>query len=296
MGVSVLNYRAISRRAFIQGTMALGCVTGLGVAAYSREIEPQELSVERRKIFLPRILPELDGFTVALLSDFHYGAYVDHLLKSAVQVINHAEPDIVLLAGDFVTRHDNNLDHLTRDAHACGQILSGLRARCGVMAVLGNHDHSGPPEIVVESLAYSGIPVLRNSAVAVQRNNSRLWIGGIDDVLQGKPDLARTFKGVPPSDPNILLAHEPDYADHVSRTHPVDLQLSGHSHGGQVRFPFLGAPVLPRMAENYPMGWYRVGGVQLYTSRGLGMIGPRVRFNCPPELTFLTLHSSKVRS
>ena len=106
-----MNHSAISRRSFIKGTLALGCVAGLGIAAHGRELDPQELSVERRNIFLSRLPSEFDGFTIALLCDFHYGAYVDRVLKSAVQVANRANPDIVLLGGDFVTWHRDNADH-----------------------------------------------------------------------------------------------------------------------------------------------------------------------------------------
>ncbi len=282
-----------TRRAFLKGGLTLGCVAGLGVAAYSRDVEPHELSIERRDIFLSRMAPELDGFTIALLCDLHYGAYVDGLLKSTVRVINRARPDIVLLGGDFVTWHHDHVEHLTRDAYTCGQILSEIRATHGMFAVLGNHDYSFHPEIVAASLKYYGIPLLQNSAVAIEKNDRRLWLGGVDDVLSGEPSLPDTFKGVPRREPKILLAHEPDYADTVSKENNVDLQLSGHSHGGQVRLPFVGAPILPSLAWKYPMGFYRVGDMQLYTNRGIGMSGPLIRFDCPPELTFITLHSAK---
>jgi predicted MPP superfamily phosphohydrolase len=259
-------------------------------------MESQELSIERHTIFIPRLGPSLDGFTVALLSDLHYGVYMDSLLRSAVVVLNRARPDVVLLAGDFVTWHHDNVDHLSRDAHTCSEILSRLRAPHGVLSVLGNHDYSVHPEVVVESLKYYGIRLLRNSAVPLEKNNERLWVAGIDDVLQGKPNLSQTLRGIPRGEPTILLAHEPDYADQVSAEHRVDLQLSGHSHGGQVRFPFLGAPVLPVLAWKYPMGFYRLRDMQLYTNRGIGMTGPLVRFNCPPEVTLFTLSSSTTPS
>lgn len=288
-----MKHSAITRRTFVKGALALGCVTGLGAAAYSRDIEPHELSIERRDIFLSRMPPELNGFTIALLCDLHYGAYVDRVLKSAVQVVNHSRPDLILLGGDFVTWHHDHLNHLTRDAYACSQILAQLQARLGVFAILGNHDYSFHPEIVAESLKYYGIPLLKNAAVALEKNSRRLWVGGVDDVLSGTPSLSGTFKSVPRNEPRILLAHEPDYADTVSQAHAADLQLSGHSHGGQVRIPFLGAPILPSLAWKYPMGYYRVGDLQLYTNRGIGMSGPLIRFDCPPEVTLLNLHSTQ---
>ena len=254
-------------------------------------MHPEELSVERHDVFLPRLPGELDGFTIALLSDFHYGAYVDRVLKSAVQACNRAQPDLVLLGGDFVTWHRDNVEHLKRDAYGCCQVLSSLRSRCGIFAVLGNHDYAFRSEVVTESLDHHGITLLRNSAVALSKSNRRLWIGGIDDALEGRPDLTRTLRGIPAGEPRILLAHEPDYADTVSRQHRVDLQLSGHSHGGQIRLPLVGATVLPSLAWKYPMGFYRVNDMPLYTNRGIGMSGPLVRLDCPPELTIFTLRA-----
>lgn len=125
----------------------------------------------------------------------------------------------------------------------------------------------------------------------VEEDGARLWIAGIDDVLTGAPDLHNALRQVPVGDVTILLAHEPDYADAASRF-PVHLQLSGHSHGGQVRLPLLGAPILPSLARKYPAGLRQVGNLQLYTNRGIGVIDPPIRINCPPEITLLTLRSA----
>jgi predicted MPP superfamily phosphohydrolase len=277
----------------MMSALAAGCVGASGITEYSRWIEPQKLSIERREIVLGRLRPEMNGFTIALMSDFHYGTYIDRVLKSAVQAVNSAAPDVVLLAGDFITWHHDHGGHLADDADTCARILSGLQPGAGIMAVLGNHDYARRPEIVTEALRNHGIKVLNNGASAVEKNGARLWIAGVDDVLEGHPDLTAALQQVPRDEPTVLLAHEPDYADEVSRNHLVDLQLSGHSHGGQVRLPILGAPILPRLAEKYPMGSYRVKGMHLYTNRGLGMSAPRVRFNCPPELTLLTFRSEQ---
>lgn len=282
----------MNRRKFFKAALATGSVGAFAGLAYGHDVEPHELSVERVHITLQRLPQEFDGFTLALLSDFHYGNYVVPVLASAIKQANEASPDLALLAGDYVTSHDDGTKKLTQDADTCAQVLSQLRARCGVLAILGNHDYAPRPAIVLESLHRHGIQLLRNNAFPVERNNSRLWIGGTDDVIKGKPDLDAAFKGAPQGEPKILLAHEPDFADAVSRKNLVDLQLSGHSHGGQVRLPLVGAPVLPPMGEKYSMGLYRLNNMQIYTTRGLGMISPKVRFNCPPELTLLTLHSA----
>jgi len=157
-----------------------------------------------------------------------------------------------------------------------------------VLAVLGNHDHWNSARIVEGALLDRGIKVLRNDAVPLERDSQRIWISGVDDALVRTANLSQALRNVPPSEATILLAHEPDFADYAA-SFPVDLQLSGHSHGGQVRLPGLGALVLPEMAEKYPIGLNRVGALQVYTNRGLGVINPPVRFQCPPEVTFVTL-------
>jgi len=133
--------------------------------------------------------------------------------------------------------------------------------------------------------------VLRNRSQAIEQQNSRLWICGLDS-LERHPDLGKSLGGVPENDTVVVAMHEPDFAD-VASQYPVDLQLSGHSHGGQVWVPGLGAPWLPYGARHYPRGRYTVGGLPLYTNIGLGTIRIPVRFNCIPEVTLITLRVSK---
>jgi len=111
-------------------------------------------------------------------------------------------------------------------------------------------------------------------------------------VLEGRPDIDRVLAGVPPNEVVVLLAHEPDFADHAA-ARPVDLQLSGHSHGGQVWIPGIGAPWLPPLAVKYPRGLYRMGKLTLYTNIGIGTIRAPIRLNCPPEITLITLRAGK---
>ena len=113
----------------------------------------------------------------------------------------------------------------------------------------------------------------------------------MDDILSGKPRLDLALRGIPADEPVVLLAHEPDWADYVAN-HPVDLQLSGHPHGGQIRIPFIGAPYLPPLARKYPWGLRRIGGLTLYTNSGIGTIEVPTRLNCPPEVTLITLRSA----
>jgi predicted MPP superfamily phosphohydrolase len=159
---------------------------------------------------------------------------------------------------------------------------------------MGNHDAVGYPERVIAALENHQIPVLRNRAVPVERGGARIWLAGIDDILNGRPDLNATLAGIPPGETTILLAHEPDFADKVAYR-PVDLQLSGHSHGGQVWIPGMGAPWLPTLARRYPRGLYRIGSLTLYTNIGVGTIRAPIRINCPPEVSLITLRCASHR-
>lgn len=157
-----------------------------------------------------------------------------------------------------------------------------------MLAVLGNHDCWNDAGIVAGSLKDRGITVLRNQAVAIERGRERIWIAGTGDAIVEDVDLPGALKPVPAGECTVLLAHEPDFADHAAG-YDIDLQLSGHSHGGQVRLPGIGALILPELAKKYPEGLNRIRNLQLYTNRGLGVISPPVRLNCPPEITFLSL-------
>jgi predicted MPP superfamily phosphohydrolase len=268
---------------------------GLGLAAvgiYSWFLEPKLPIVEQVELSLPWVPEQFDGFKIVQLSDLHYGPNITAAdLAAVVKTTNQLKPDLVVITGDFVTVPlFGDPSRARNDAEPCADSLQGLRAQTGKFAVLGNHDHSAGPRWVAHALENSGISVLRNCAVPVNFNQARLWIAGVDDVLVNRADLGKALMQVPKNEPTVLLAHEPDYADHVAQF-PVDLQLSGHSHGGQVRLPLLGAPILPAMARKYPIGLRRVGPLHLYTNRGIGVIDPPIRFNCPPEITVLTLRS-----
>jgi predicted MPP superfamily phosphohydrolase len=147
---------------------------------------------------------------------------------------------------------------------------------------------------VSTSLHSAGIQVLSNQSVPIERDGARFWLSGIDDVLGGTADLDATFHALPANEAVVLLAHEPDYADTVAR-YAVDLQLSGHSHGGQVRLPFIRPVFLPELARKYVWGRYQIGGLALYTNAGLGTVNLPIRMNCPPEITLLTLRRSAAR-
>lgn len=260
----------------------------------STVFEPNRPQLVRREIALRRWPSRLDGFTIALLSDFHYDRHFSvHPLKAAIGMVNALNPDLIALTGDFVSiplLSSNDAEAAVRAA-PCAQLVGQLKAPHGLWAVLGNHDFFSDPVEVTNALHSQGIPVLANQSVPIERDGARFWLSGVGDVLGGQARLETALQPVAPGEATVLLAHEPDYADHVAR-HPVDLQLSGHSHGGQVRLPFIRPLYLPEMARKYVAGLYQVGPLTVYTNRGLGTIGVPVRLNCPPEITLLTMKRS----
>jgi predicted MPP superfamily phosphohydrolase len=279
-----------TRRRFLR--RSVGGLAFATLGGYSWFFEPHVPIVEQVEISLPRLPEQFDGLKIVQLSDLHYGPHISSTdLAAVVKTTNRLHPDVAVITGDFVTvQLFRGPSQAQTDAELCAIELAGLRARLGRFAVLGNHDHYAGADSVAETLNLNGIAVLRNCAAPVESDQARLWIAGVDDVLVHGADLEKAVRQVPKNEPTVLLAHEPDYADYVTQFR-VDLQLSGHSHGGQVRIPFLGAPILPAMARKYPIGMRRVGRLQLYTNRGIGVIDPPVRFNCPPEITLLTLRS-----
>ena len=293
----MLTSGKLSRRKFLYtGAIAAAGVAATGAWGFSESNHPQ---VTRLEIPLARLPHAFDGFTIAQLSDFHYHDQLSVTpIRKAVEIVNGLHPDLIALTGDFVTVPAldaliGNPRRFAETAEPCAQLLQELRAPLGRFAVLGNHDGSSDPSRVSRALRDHGMPVLTNRAVPLERGRDRIWLAGIDDVLEGRPDVALALENIPSAELTILLAHEPDFADEVSLT-PVDLQLSGHSHGGQVWIPGIGAPWLPALARRYPRGLYKVRDLILYTNFGIGTIHAPVRINCPPEITMITLRSKHI--
>ena len=274
---------------------------GIAVAGTAGFVESDRPQLTRIDIRLRRLPPEFDGFTIVQLSDFHYEEHFSIVpIRKGVEIVNRLRPDLIVLTGDFVTVPiteylSGNAYRFAKNAGPCAALLSELRAPHGVYAVLGNHDGASDPSYVVNALQDHGIPVLMNRSVPFERGKARIWLAGVDDVLEGRPDLAAALRPAPQNEAIILLAHEPDFADEVMFA-PVDLQLAGHSHGGQIWIPGIGAPWLPQLARKYPRGLYELGKLMLYTNLGLGTIRVPVRLNCPPEITLITLRTKQQAS
>lgn len=273
--------RRLTRRALLRSLVCGGTALAGG---YTTFVETRWLDVVRVTVPVPRLPTAFDGLTIAQLSDFHFGSFTIRAhIRNAVDAALGLRPDLVLLTGDYVSR-------LTEDEPDLIVAEMGrLAAPEGVWAALGNHDHYNGAKLVEAALTRAGIRVLRNAKGSVTRSGQTLWIAGVDDVLKRRHNLDQALHGVSTDDCAVLLAHEPDFADEAGLDPRVALQLSGHSHGGQVWLPLVGPLRLPPLGRKYPRGLRRVGGAWLYTNRGLGTMGLPIRFNARPELTLLTL-------
>lgn len=281
----------LSRRGFLKIMLASALATtaaGVGASAYAFEVEPNWIEIAQRKLTLPRLDPAFDGYRIAQFSDIHMGTWMTQSrLESIVTLIHDQKPDLIVFTGDFVTH--GRIDPL---ADALIPPLRSLKAPDGVLTILGNHDHWTDPDGVREMIHDSGMIDLNNRVRVLERGSAKLTLAGVDDFWERQSDLEGVLRQIPNEGAAILLAHEPDFADLSAASGRFDLQLSGHSHGGQVILPFIGAPILPRYAQKYPNGLYQVNGMMQYTNRGVGMIEPAVRFNCRPEISLFTLRSA----
>lgn len=268
------------RRDFLQGATSAALVVAGGAGPYATLFGRHDYQIEEMPIALPGLSRRLDGYTIVQLSDVHVGAFVgDAELRSALALVRQCNPDLVVLTGDLI-------DHSVSEIPRLGRFVSQLQglSRDGVAAVLGNHDHSNGP-MVQEGLQRAGARVLTNRHMTLEG----LTLVGVDDPV-GRyvgwgPDLQAALDGAPSDVPRILLAHRPRFID---ESHPdVQLQLSGHTHGGQLTFGYNPADLI----MPYVRGHYRVGESQLYVNRGFGTAIAPARLGSPPEVTKIVLTS-----
>lgn len=278
---------ALSRRKFLIG----GGLSLAGLTVYATEIARHELDVVRREIRIENLPVSFDGFQIAQLSDIHLEEFTeDFFLKIAIETTNSLKPDMVLLTGDFISDGPRPDSFSIEVMGRCGDLLGGLKVPLRY-AVLGNHDSKVSAPAVLAGLRENGITPLVNQFVRIERGGEHLWLSGLDDIGMGHPDLDLAVPRQLDA-PLLLMCHEPDYFNTIVR-HPrgslADLVLCGHTHGGQIRLPFLPPVHLPPLGKLYAEGLFRFNGSQLYVNRGLGTVGIPMRLNCPPEITLLTL-------
>lgn len=288
---------SISRRTILK-TILFGSA---GVALYAGEIERHWIEVVHRDIFIPGLPDAFDGMTIAQLSDIHLDEFTEpFLLRESVDAINRLHPDMVLITGDYVTYQLLPRKQTLEAAWSCGAMLRKI-ACPQKYAILGNHDLMVGGDAVAQAIATNHIPVLRNAFLPIERDGARIWLAGLDDPVIGRPDPDRAIPVSirrAPREPVLLMCHAPDFIDELARlpvSRSISLVLSGHTHGGQVRFPLVGAVHLPPGGRKYVEGWFNVGGMQLYVNRGIGTVGVPFRFDCRPEITQFRLHADRNR-
>jgi predicted MPP superfamily phosphohydrolase len=275
----------LTRRKFFRGLAAAGLVGASCASAYGLWFEPFNYELTETDVFIRGLPPAFEGFRVALLTDVHHSRLVPvEEVRRVVALTNGAGPDLVALTGDYTTSR-------RRYVEPCAEALGGLRAPSGVWAVLGNHDHYTDGELTARALARNKINVLSNANTLLRRGADELRLAGVDDWGWGKADWGRALGGVDLSRPSVLLSHEPAVLD-MAETRGVSLILSGHTHGGQVRLPFVGAPARYVEEFRYMGGLYEREGTQLYVSRGTGMIGLPLRIGARPEVAVIRLRQA----
>lgn len=286
----------LTRRRFLRsGLLGIG-----GLALYAGAIERHWTVVHRRTIALRNLPAAFAQTRIVQISDIHLRSWTEPaFLRSVVRKVNAMKPEIVVLTGDFVShlpglRWESFHPYALRAGWKCAEILSELECQHRY-AVMGNHDMAVGTGAITRALTAHGITVLNDRAVAVERDAARLWIAGMLDPSNLRPRLDRAVPAAirqQPEEPVILLCHSPDFADDLLRdpaSAAVDLMLSGHTHGGQVRLPLIGALVQPPLGRRYTRGLFQLGSLQLFVSQGIGTVGLPVRFCCPPEIVELTL-------
>jgi uncharacterized protein len=273
----------ISRRGFLKGAALLGAAGasgGLPALALARDDAPR---TERVSFDIPGLDPAHDGLRVAQLSDLHFGHRTPlPLIQAALEEANRFQPDLVVLTGDFLTRR-------REDVAALREHVGGLAAP--TVAVLGNHDVWVDPAGAAAALRLHGYEVLENAWTTLRLRGAPFHLVGIGDHLTRRDDVAAALRGVPAGAPTpLVLAHGPRTAEKLAALGRPALCLSGHTHGGQVNLPVVTRLLLASIREPYARGLYRLGPVQLYVNRGIGMSGLSLRVNSPPEVTLATLH------
>ena len=277
-----VSRRRVLRR-WIGGLVGAGGVSGI----YGAGFEPFHPRLVRVEIPLPGLPPAFDGFRIAQLSDLHLQpGFPAACLEPALALVNREKPDCIVLTGDYIYDKAGNGEMWLR---RCAEAVSGLSAPDGKFAIFGNHDYlmdsQDPPP---DPWHRAGYRTLSDQAAEIKRGADSIYLVGLRSCIKRPVDPDAVLRLAPPRAVKIALWHEPDRAGD-SAAAGASLQLSGHTHGGQVVLPFIGPPLLPIGGRKYPQGLYRVGTMPLYVSRGVGLLPPRVRLNCPPEVTLVTL-------
>jgi len=277
-----VNNKRTPRRVFLKrclaGTVGIG-TAGLGYSLF----EAGWIRVHSTTVRVPRLPPPFSGTTLALLADIHHGPFTSlEYVQGLVQLTNSLSPDLIMLAGDYIHRDGQYIE-------PCIKALANLKSPNGVYGVLGNHDHWHGAQATSRAMKAGGIVEMTNSGVWIERDGVRLRLSGVGDLWEDVQDLDRALADTRQSETAILLSHNPDFVERITDPR-VGLVLSGHTHGGQIVLPFVGAPRVPsRYGQKYLHGLVQTPHTQVFVTRGLGTVTPPLRFCCRPEITLITI-------
>ncbi|MCD9189354.1 MAG: metallophosphoesterase [Pyrinomonadaceae bacterium] len=242
--------------------------------------EANSLSLEKINIKIARLPKKLDGFRLIHLSDIHHSPFtnLEHIAR-AVKISNRLKPDLFVLTGDYVSHEPEYIEPVA-------EVLGGLKAEYGTFACLGNHDHWTDAEFVTKSFRANGISVLINEGIRFEARDASFWLAGVDDYMVGKTDLPSALRGSYADEMKLLLAHNPIIFRQAVR-YGVDLVLSGHTHGGQVKIRDTEKKIFAR--RKLSNGLHERKDSQIYITRGIGTVVLPVRYQCPPEISLIEL-------
>jgi len=276
----------VSRRDFLRGALVLPLVGVSGASAYATLIEPYNYLVSQTDVYIKDLPERFENYRITQLTDIHHSRILGiEEVRRVVQLAQQTKPDIFVLTGDYSTSYRRYIE-------PCAEALGSLSAPDGVWAVLGNHDHYTDPELTTWALERQHITVLKNQNTNLKKGADTLQLSGIDDWTWNATDWTKALAGLNKAVPTILLSHQPNVLE-FEQTRNVSLILSGHTHGGQIKLPWLGTPAKFATQDlRFTQGLFRHNDVQLYVSSGTGVIGLPIRFGVRPEIAVLRLQQA----
>jgi uncharacterized protein len=277
----------LTRRQFLSGLAVAPLIAVAATSAYAGLIEPHNYEVTETDIFIRDLPGRFEGFRITQLTDIHHSRIVGiDQVRRVVELAQRTKPDLFVLTGDYTTAYRRYIE-------PCAEALGALKAPEGIWAILGNHDHYTDPELTTRALARHGITVLNNANTVINRGPDAFQLAGIDDSSWNGAVWKRALYGLDPRRPTVLLSHQPAVFDLIE-ARAASLILSGHTHGGQIRLPVIGAPArFFTQHLKYDSGLFKREESQLYVSRGTGVIGLPIRLGVRPEIAVLRLRQAK---
>lgn len=276
--------RQWTRRDWIKASAASMATVGLGCLSYGFAVR-DHVEVSRVPMKITELPDEFVGLTIAQLSDIHHGRYTGlDYIDRCIEIVNGLNPDLIALTGDFTCGGKRYIE-------PCAELFRNLKARIGVYAVLGNHDYYVGASHVSRALRNAGCNLLIDAQDRLEHRGSKLCLLGVDDLYCGDTNFYGLMRLLPKDLRTIVFSHNPDFIEEFAvREYHIDFMIAGHTHGGQIRFPLIGAPhISSSYGQRYARGLHRNGSMQVYTTRGIGTVIIPSRFDCPPEIAFYTL-------